>query len=472
MGVSPTILDFCESERHARPFLGGPSGDLSSWSGWFSVLRAIYGMPIRSRQDKAFFERVTDRSVKNLPPAGFDTSLLLTGRRSGKSRVASVVAGFEALYRGHHTRMAPGETAIVACVSPTKAQAAIVKSYVLGLLSSSPVLRKKIKRETKHEIELTNGITIAVLSGNWRSVRGFTLAALVIDECCFFQNSDEAKISDGELVRALKPGLATLNGKLVAISSPYAKKGWAYRQWKRHFGKDSPNTLVVNAASRVLNPTLPQSVVDDALADDLASAKAEFFAEWRDDIANYITRATVEACVVQGRTFLPPAGEQYFGFVDMSGGQKDAAALAIAHKEHDRVVVDRLNSWPSPHNPYSVIRQMADDLREYGLRFVRGDRYAAEFVSRAFTDAGIRFKPSELTRSELYLELLPRLSAGQIELLDNPKLVDEIAGLERRTRSGGRDSVDHAQGASDDLANAVAGASWLATKRRLTLGSI
>jgi hypothetical protein len=42
-------------------------------------------------------------------------------------------------------------------------------------------------------------------------------------------------------------------------------------------------------------------------------------------------------------------------------------------------------------------------------------------------------------------------------LLDHPRLLTQLVGLERRTARGGRDSIDHAPGAHDDLANAVAG---------------
>ena len=47
-------------------------------------------------------------------------------------------------------------------------------------------------------------------------------------------------------------------------------------------------------------------------------------------------------------------------------------------------------------------------------------------------------------------------------MLDYPRLVTQLCGLERRTARGGRDSIDHAPGAHDDLANAVAGAAALA----------
>jgi hypothetical protein len=58
------------------------------------------------------------------------------------------------------------------------------------------------------------------------------------------------------------------------------------------------------------------------------------------------------------------------------------------------------------------------------------------------------------------LELLPRLCSGEIELLDNELLIDQLAGLERRTRSGGRDSIDHGPNQHDDLANVVAGVAY------------
>ena len=57
---------------------------------------------------------------------------------------------------------------------------------------------------------------------------------------------------------------------------------------------------------------------------------------------------------------------------------------------------------------------------------------------------------------------MPLLNSNRIELLDHPRLVAQLCGLERRTARGGRDSIDHAPGAHDDLANAVAGAAALA----------
>ena len=65
---------------------------------------------------------------------------------------------------------------------------------------------------------------------------------------------------------------------------------------------------------------------------------------------------------------------------------------------------------------------------------------------------------AERPKIELYAALLPALNSGRVELLDHPRLVAQLCGLERRTAWGGRDSIDHGPGGHDDVANAVAGA--------------
>jgi hypothetical protein len=54
-----------------------------------------------------------------------------------------------------------------------------------------------------------------------------------------------------------------------------------------------------------------------------------------------------------------------------------------------------------------------------------------------------------------------------VELLDHPRLTAQMCGLERRTPRGGRDSIDHAPGGHDDIANSVAGAVVAAAQREV-----
>ena len=101
-----------------------------------------------------------------------------------------------------------------------------------------------------------------------------------------------------------------------------------------------------------------------------------------------------------------------------------------------------------------------DDMSDHGT--VQGGRYGGEWPRERFAAHGVRYEPCEKPKSDLYLNLLPTLNAKRVELLDIPRLVSQLCSLERRAARGGRDSIDHAPGGHDDLANAVAGAAALA----------
>jgi hypothetical protein len=88
---------------------------------------------------------------------------------------------------------------------------------------------------------------------------------------------------------------------------------------------------------------------------------------------------------------------------------------------------------------------------------MQGDRYAGEWPREAFKKHGTKYDAPAKPKCDLYRVLLPSLHSGEVDLLDNPLLVAQIVSLERRTSRGERDSIDHALGGHDDLANALAG---------------
>jgi len=230
-----------------------------------------------------------------------------------------------------------------------------------------------------------------------------------------------------------------------------------------------PDVLVWQSPSWVMNPSLSKSLVERAFDEDPDRAGAEYGAQWRRDVERYVSVEAVRACVVKGRHELrPEAAPRYYGFVDPSGGQGDSMTMAIAHRDFavQQAVLDCVREWRPPFDPELVVAECAWLCQQYGIRLVRGDAYAGVWVSDAFKRNGVGYKPSKLPKSGLYAEFLPTLNTGAIELLDHPKLVAQICGLERRTARSGRDSIDHQPGGHDDLANAVAGVSFLVKRRR------
>ena len=123
-------------------------------------------------------------------------------------------------------------------------------------------------------LRLINRIDVEVRSSDFRRLRGPTYIAAIGDECAFW-HSDYSSNPDTEILNAVRPGLATTRGPLFIISSPYARRGELWNLFSRYWGRAGP-VLVARAPSRVMNLSLPQSVVDRAIERDAASAAAEY----------------------------------------------------------------------------------------------------------------------------------------------------------------------------------------------------
>lgn len=340
-------------------------------------------------------------------------------------------------------------------------QAQVLMAYCKGLIAGNPMLARLVTGEAVERIEL-GGLRVAleVHTSSYRAVRGRTVIAALADEVAFWR-SDTSANPAGEVVRALRPALATLapDSILIGASSPYARQGLLWEQYRRHHGEQGSRVLVWKAATRDMNPAIPAELVADALDEDPDGAAAEWLAEFRRDIERFVSLEALAACTVPSRLELPRvAGVRYHAFTDPSGGSADSFTLAIAHREGERAILDLVREVKPPFSPEKVVEDFATILKGYGMTRVTSDCYAGVWVTAAFYSAGIFCDQAAKPKSELYGELLPALNSGKLELLDHQRLLAQLGSLERRTSRSGRDSIDHGPGGHDDLANSAAGA--------------
>jgi hypothetical protein len=440
--------------------LGAGFPGTATWAAWRAFLAAVFGLPMTDEQ-AVLYRRHTGRQALPTQPAR--EVWCIAGRRAGKSRVAALLAVFGATFRPYASLLAPGEKATVAVIAADRQQARVVFRYVCGLLDAVPMLAALVVRRTSSSVELRGNVVIEVHTCSYRTTRGYSFAAVIADECAFWKDESSAN-PDVEVLNALRPGLATIPGSmLIAISSPYSRRGALWTAYRQHFGKDGDPVLVWQADTRSMNPTVPEHVIADALAADEPAARAEYLAEFRSDLETFVTREVIEAATVVGRVGLPRFKQmQYVAFTDPSGGSSDAFALAIGHAEErdgtQVAVLDYLTERRPPFSPDAVVTEYAEALKGYGVARVQADKFAGAWVVEAFAKHGITCEQSAEPKSVIYGNLLPLLNSGRVELLDHPRLHAQLLGLERRTARGGRDTIDHAPGAHDDLANAVAGA--------------
>lgn len=441
-------------------FAGWFSKDPAGWTAWFSFLRVLFGLTLSAEQARIFRE-CTGRT--ELPTGIAREAFLICGRRSGKSFILALIAVWLACFYSWKQYLAPGERGTIFIVASDRKQARVILRYITALLTGVPALSRLVTRTWNEGYDLSTSISIEVGTASYRSLRGYAIVCALLDEASFFMADEDAASTDTEIITAVKPGMAQFpNSMLLVASSPYAKRGALYEAHREHFGKNGDPVLVWQAATRTMNPTIAQSLVDEAMAKDPASAAAEWLGQFRNDIESFISREAVEACISEGiRERAPEQGVSYSAFLDPAGGSgKDSFTLAIAHKDKSTGmgVLDCIREVKPPFSPEQVAQDFAATLKSYGLTKAMSDKFAGAFPVEAFKRNGITLEQSAKPKSDLYRDFLPLLNSKRVDLLDNPRLVTQLSSLERRTARSGKDSIDHAPGAHDDVANVVAGA--------------
>jgi hypothetical protein len=447
-----------------KTLLGSVLGG-ESWATWRTLLIAAMGEALDDKERETFKRLTGGRECE--PLERVEELVAVVGRRGGKSRAIAALACFLAGLRDHHNVLAPGERALVLCIAPDTRQAHVVLDYCEAIFQSSPILRQLIRNRTSDTLELTNGVDIEVRAASFRRLRGHTFIAAIADEAAFYFADESSANPDSEILAAVRPGLATTGGLLAMISSPYAKRGELFEAYRRHYGPaGDPRILVAQGTSRDFNPSLPQAVIDRALERDHAAASTEYLAQFRSDIETFIAREQVDACVEHGvYERAPIKGVRYFSFTDPSGGSSDSMVCAVGHMDDDMLVIDAIREIRSPFDPESAVEEIAQLLALYKVDATTGDRYSGQWCAQSFEKRSINYEHSEQNKSQLYIEMLPRLNAKTIRLLDHPRMINQICLLERRTVRGGRDSIDHPPNTHDDIANAIAGLCGIAASK-------
>jgi len=451
------------------PALMGETFGGASWAAWRAVAKAIDGEAVTGAEAE-LLARLSGRSAASWAVGRrFREAYFVCGRRSGKSLFTAAVGLHAAILADWGAHLAPGQRPVVAIVAATTDQAGVIAGYCAGLAKSSVVIASEVVRQTATCIEFASGASVEVHANSFRSIRGRSFAAVLVDELAFLRSDDSAS-PDTELRRAALPGLLP-GARLIGISSPWSRRGLLYAVHARHYGREDAAVLVLQADTLTMNPTFSAATIAEAQSEDAVLARTEFGAQFREDLRQFLDDATIERAVPAGVVerprvaALPDGGAaRYVAFADLSGGRHDAAALAVAHQEGGRAVLDKVVIAPAPHSPAEVVERFAAVLRDYGLGGVTADGYAGNFAVDAFAGQGVACQRSALDRSAIYAALVPYFAQGRVEVLDVPRLLHELRGLERRALAGGRERIDHAPGGHDDAINAAAGALLLAAR--------
>jgi hypothetical protein len=140
--------------------------------------------------------------------------LLNCSRQSGKSTTCAVKATHVAVYE-------PGS--LILCLSPSQRQSGELFRKISAVYRS---LGRPVAAESESALTLTleNGSRIVSLPGNEATIRSYSSVRLLL--------VDEAARVPDDVISAVRPMLAVSGGQLVALSTPYGRRGWWWDAWE------------------------------------------------------------------------------------------------------------------------------------------------------------------------------------------------------------------------------------------------
>jgi hypothetical protein len=446
--------------------------DIKSWFGWRVFLKSVFALPMKDAE----FDMYKTHTGRTEPPMKrAEEVFAIIGRRGGKSFIVSLIACYMVLFENFWLDgLAIGERAVFPIIATDRVQAKIIFNYIQGILNSNPLFKQKIIKESTFEIELKNYVSIEIKTASFRGIRGAKYIGGALDELAFWRDVKTYANPASEIIKGIRPAIVE-GGILFGISSAFNRIGVLYDEFSEHYGKDKNDTLIWKADTLSMNPTYSKKRIDKALRKDVSHARAEYFSIWREDLSSLLSAHAIDNAIILGRQELPPTDRiRCYAFIDPSGGRHDSFTLAIGHySQNGKIVIDLLRERKPPFKPSEVVSEFKTLTEYYGSHEVVSDKYGAEWVKEVFSKEGISLVYSDLTASELYINMLPEFSDNRIELPENNNLRAQLMGLMRKTVPGGKDKViaDPALSGHSDLANAVAGVINIIKKDSVQPGS-
>jgi len=454
--------------------------------------------------------------------------VLVCGRRSGKTFIASVISSYEA-YKliikrdpQKYYKLPQGEEIRIVNIASTTDQALILakatQNRILNSKWFTPYIEGKSQSEvrlrTKRDLELFSqevklhgkpldthaSIKIQALPCTARGIRGGNVIVGILDEIAHFVDNEGNRSGD-QIYEALTPSVATfgLDGKIVAISSPYIKGGIFYDLFLDSIGREGEepdlNKMMFRIPTWEMNETITFEFLLAEKKRNPDTFDSEFGAEFSSVISGFFRYPEkIDACVLRHEeTFIAAGNYAHYISVDPSSNQ-NGYALAMAHVERREktiienekekkvkksvVVLDRWKVWSLRDPEFEGLQYIDEDvIHEYIMSLIQRFRVVMiaydQFDSTAailkFKKAGVNAVKTTFSRhynTKIYKNLRDLIYDERLDLFNHDLGIKELKNLQEK-KVGKRQFMIEApsQGevTTDDLCDVLANVSYIAS---------
>lgn len=440
--------------------------------------------------------------------------LIVAGRRGSKSTLAAIISNFE-IYKllkrmdpAKFYGFPPGQEIDIINVATADDQADTVYGMTQNLARHCLYIKDRILHDTANYFDVQSdadkalggkamaNINVLLGSSSSNAVRSKNAIIVIMDEFAFFIDNG-GRFSGSEVYKALTPSVASfgLDGKVLVVSSPYAKYGRFWERYNESFNEPD-STLMFKMYTSMMNPTIRPEILKAARRRNRSLFMGEYGGEFTDSIMAWIEdESEFRKCIV-GRP-MPTKGipdvEYYMG-IDL-GFKNDGTAICIVHDDGKRIVLDYADVWYSGSSDVweqdnsiyggcrefaahelikmdAIVRKVQELDRWFPLKKGIFDQHNGYGLAELLSKSGMKQVEMEhftdFKNSEVY-ELMRGLYAeGLVEIPDHSVLVPEMLTLEAERKSKEKTIVraPNRPGAHDDISDAYVRACWLCFQNR------
>jgi hypothetical protein len=467
-------------------------------------------------------QQVIDKLIKKEQEQfNFKELILVLGRRSGKTILASVICVYE-VYKlivigdgdPHKFFNMPDDDEIaIINVALSLKQAGRLYTHIQSRLRNSPFFTNRIANSTASEIriytdqdlkkkrdssnvnlEIPGSIVILCGHSNPDSLAGHNAILILFDELAFYDES--GKVTGRYFYDRLKPSLAGFTkyqeGRLVEISSPNTPSGIFHDIFQG--SKQHDHILSFQLPTWVASPDVPYDDPDMAAdrSRDPDRFCVEYGAQWAKGgiYGSYFEEELVARCI---RTDLQPhtrplPGFTYYLHLDPAKKGDKYAALLIAKERYaniegkKRVRMHLANIWVFDPVPgmgvqfHQVNKEVIKICSIFHPQVVTYDQYSSDQSIQLLRRHGINAKQTSFNRGnkEKFYQNLKELMlyepTPELFIYGDIRLVMELRCLKYRILKRGLSIIPDPEGEAktDDIVDCLAGACWSASESTLT----
>lgn len=433
------------------PWVPVPDGPIVGFA------RDVLGFTLTPRQASILSEFYRD---------AIRTGVWKLGRRSGKGRMAAIVATFEATANAkkHLACVVPGEQVQIVVVSTSQRNARTVHRYIRAFLQS-PALGDVIENDNLDEITLRNGIVVLTVPAFAASARGNAVAVVILDEAAWFQGRDGSPLSVKEVWDALVPATATFpDGKALVLSTPRWASGWFEDMCRQAASGEFADMRTWIATTAEMRPDISASFLASERARDPQMFAREYEAHAASGIGAALPDDLVRAAITDLAARQIVRGWKYVVSID-AAYTGDVFAAASGYRDPlqpGMVSIRQVIGWQgAPGRPLDhreALDNVAAIAKAHNNAPVLLDQFAAEPIAQGLQERGvhvIRRPWTNESKGSAVTVLRELLFAGHLEIPRHPELISELTSLEQTVLSSGRVRFAAPPGLHDDYATAV-----------------